>query len=109
MQMEAGKLNKRAAFQLRDGSSQDAYGEQVVTWTDAGSRWIELRPVGPKNNDIAKGFADTVSHTVILRRWDVLRPKHRLTCEDRTFYIDGVVHSSDFRTTTLYVTEQLDA
>lgn len=104
--MKTGKMNKRASFQVRLSGVADAYGEQNTKWSEAGTRWVELRPLSAKSVQFAKGFKDTVSHTIILRQWDDLTTNYRVVIGGRNFYVDGVVQSPDFRMTTLYCTEE---
>lgn len=93
--MPAGKFDKRVAIQTR-GSTEDAGGNVLDSWTTEATRWGSLEDTGGKELYRAQQVDATVDSVVTLRdQYDGLNPEQRLAIDSRTFAIKAVHGKSD--------------
>lgn len=78
-----------------DGSQQNESGAVIGDWVDVASVRANITPVGAREIEIARGFADTAAHRVIIRYRSGVNATQRLKFKDRLLYINGVVNPGE--------------
>jgi SPP1 family predicted phage head-tail adaptor len=86
-----GPLRHRVAIQART-VTQDGYGATVATWATAATVWASVEPLSGREAWQAQSVRPDVTHTVTIRAYDGLTPKHRLLFDGRTLEIESVVN-----------------
>lgn len=66
MGMRSGTLRKRILFQ-KQSSSLDAWGQQVLTWTDVVTVWGSLSPSAGRELMAAQAMALEMPSTIVVR------------------------------------------
>lgn len=90
--MEAGKLRHRITFQTRS-VSQDAYGGQVDTWTDAVTNVAAaIEPLSVRELMVAQAAQNETRLKVSTRYFAGLTPAMRITYGSRIFNILGITN-----------------
>lgn len=64
--MQAGNLRKRATLQQKS-STQDDFGQYVVTWSTVASLWCEVEALSGNERLQAKAFESEVRYRVTVR------------------------------------------
>ena len=78
-----------------DGSQQNESGAVIGDWVDVATIRASITPVGAREIEIARGFADTAAHRVIIRYRAGINTTQRLEFGNRYFYINGVVNPGE--------------
>lgn len=90
MPLNAGKLRQRITFQSR-GSSVDAVGQTVETWSDVATVWAAVEPI--RGREFIEGLQTTgrVSHKFTIRKLASVNSKLRISYDSRIFGIESVI------------------
>ena len=62
----SGELNRRVRLQQRS-TSQDSFGEPVLTWIDLMTVWAAIQPLSGRELELAQKVASEVTHRISLR------------------------------------------
>ena len=86
----AGWLRHRITIQDKS-VARNAYGEEVITWTEVATVWAAVWPIRGREYMEAQQQQADVTHRVMIRyRTDVV-PTMRITWGSRTFMIESVI------------------
>jgi SPP1 family predicted phage head-tail adaptor len=111
--IRAGQLRKRALVQQRS-SALDAFGGQLVTWTDLKTIWCEILELSGRELYLAQTIAAEVTHQVNCRYDPIFAlPKvvatYRLSYKGRIFNVHGCTNEGERdRAITLSASEGLN-
>lgn len=84
MTLRTGELRKRVLLQRRN-SAQDAYGQQVTTWTTILDTWAKIETLTGGQLDRARSIYNHSSHQVVMR-WRALLDDVRQVGSYRVLY-----------------------
>lgn len=87
--MRAGNLNHRVAV-LKPVRVQDATGQEVVSWSEVGQRWANVKTLGGRELMYARQAQSRTTHTVTLRYDPDIDATHKVKLGDRTMNIESV-------------------
>ncbi len=74
---------------------QDSCGDTSSTWATAVTRWASVEPSGGSETEQAGKTISGVTHTVEMRYYAGLTPKHRLLWGTRVLQIEGAVNTEE--------------
>ena len=105
MSIAAGKLNQRVELQSAT-YTQDDRGEPIADWDTYATVWAEIEPLQPRQAEVARSYADSITHTITIRYTDDFLPTHRILQGTRVFAINGVINVKEADTElTIFATE----
>lgn len=87
--MRAGELRERVTIQSAT-ASRDAFGAEVLTWTDTATVWAKVVERGGREPVVADRPVMIVSYEVTLRNTVTVTHKHRLRWRGKTLAVDTV-------------------
>ncbi|MFC6644142.1 phage head closure protein [Granulicella cerasi] len=107
--MNAGSLNRRITIQ-QQSTSQDAYGQQLASWTDALSTWASIRAATGKEIYAASGFVSELSHIITIR-YPAIKVSNamRVLYDNRIFNIQAVSDPDEGKVQTNLLCLEVDA
>jgi len=87
--MNPGKLRHLVSIQ-HQAKSRNEYGEVVQSWSEFVRAWAEIKPI--KSNEYFASFKERVevTHRVVMRYIDGIKPSMRIETKGRTFEIVGI-------------------
>lgn len=89
--MQAGNLRNRIVVQDKS-VTQNAYGEEVITWTAVASVWAAIEPLMGREFMAAQQVQAEVTTRIRLRYISGLAPEMRVLFGGRVFEILSVQH-----------------
>jgi SPP1 family predicted phage head-tail adaptor len=89
--MQAGNLRNRITVQDKN-VTQNAYGEEVITWTTVDEVWAAVEPLMGREFMAAKQVQAEVSTRIRMRFIPGLAPEMRVLFGSRVFEILSVQH-----------------
>lgn len=92
--MRAAKLSKRIEIQ-KQSSEKDEYGELVPGWIAFKNVWAEVRPVTGKSFFSAQQINSEITHQVIIRYTEGVKPSMRIIYKGREFEILYVMNYNE--------------
>lgn len=102
-----GRMNKRITIQHDTGTTNSAYGEKTVTWTDLYTCWASLTPLRGRELYESKQVYPQVDGKLIMRYYDV-KPEYRIKYGSRILKIIAVIqHNEGERVTEIRYTEDV--
>jgi len=90
---DAGRLDRRITLQLKS-TTDNEYGEPIVTWTDVAEVWAEVRPLRGIERVQAAQLVAAVDTIFVIRYRDdlALAPgTHRIRYQNRTYNVEAVL------------------
>lgn len=90
MTISAGELTQRLALQSDAGTTIDAYGQAIRSWTTYATVWASVRPLSGREQEIGAARGTVVSHRVKLRYRSDIVPGHRFLLGSRVIEIVSV-------------------
>lgn len=84
--MNPGRLNKKVKIQNL-ANSKNEYGELEEIWQDLKEVWAEVKPLTGRSFFSAQQINSEITHSVIIRYTENIKPNMRVTYKDRTFDI----------------------
>lgn len=106
--MKVGVLKHRGTF-YSAGVTRSGI-DRVPTWTEEGSRWMEIMPVSGKEGVEHQAVRQSVTHKVTIRHWADVDPSWKIVCRGRVFQIESVLNWSESdKTMILQVKEMMGA
>lgn len=87
--MNPGKLRHLVSIQ-HHAKSRNEYGEVVESWSEFAKAWAEVKPI--KSNEYFAAFKERaeVTHRVVMRYIDGIKPSMRIEAKGRVFEIVGI-------------------
>lgn len=106
--MQAGKLRKRIEIQRR-ASTQDGYGQPLMTWETIASTQAEIEPMNGRELVAAMAVQSEATHTVTIRYRPGITAALRIKYAGRLFNIHSVIDESErHRMLTLLCSEGMN-
>ena len=108
--MRAGNLRKRLNLQRRS-SAQDAFGQQLTTWSTILSTWGKIEPVSGAQLERARSIYNQTSHQVTVRWRQLLSDikvvgSYRISYAGRIFDVGASLNTDERnREVVLYCSE----
>lgn len=87
--MRAGLLRHRVTIK-RKSVTRDAYGAEVITWTDVATVWADIRPLSGREYLDSKQTQAEISHRISMRNRTDVSPAMRVIFGSRTFEIEDL-------------------
>ena len=84
--INAGELNKLVTIQGKT-VAQDSFGEEVVTWTKIADVWASINPVSYRELLEAQQVQSEISHRIVIRYRDGIKPYHQIIYGNSTYEI----------------------
>lgn len=106
--MRAGKLNKRVTVQRNAGTTQDAAGQPVESWTTVATRWATVEQLGGGEPFQGEQHHGRGEWRVTMRYLSGVRPKMRVLYGSRVLDIHTVRDVDERRTTTEILATERD-
>lgn len=94
--VRAGKLRHRVELQA-PAESLNTTGEVIEEWRTERQAWVEIKPLSARELTQNEQVEARTTHTMTMRYWSGLTPKHRVLYRDRVFFITGIVDSMERR------------
>lgn len=94
--MRSGLLRNRVTVQYKVVSA-DAYGQEVITWTDLANAWADIQPLrGREFQEGAQTHAE-VTHRIRMRYQPsvIITPEMRIVYGSRIFYIESIIQPAE--------------
>ena len=91
MGMQAGKLRHKIKIQVGT-ITQNATGEEILTWTDLAVRWASVEPLTGKEAFQEDHLQAEVTHKIFVRKTAGVVPKMRVLFGSRVFDIKSVLN-----------------
>ena len=87
--MNPGRLRHLISIQYRI-KSQNEFGEVVENWMELTKAWAEIKPI--KSNEYFAAFKERaeVTHRVVMRYVEGIKPSMRIEAKGRVFEIVGI-------------------
>ena len=87
--MNPGRLRHLVSIRYRT-KSQNEFGEVVENWMQLTKAWAEIKPI--KANEYFAAFKEQaeVTHRVVMRYIDGIKPSMRIEAKGRLFEIVGI-------------------
>lgn len=94
----AAIAKERVTIQTRVEAA-DAFGGQNVTWSNLGTYWAFVKPIGGRELFAADKLDSRVTHKILIRHLSVLKDtdlasKYRISFDNQIFTIDYVENLS---------------
>jgi SPP1 family predicted phage head-tail adaptor len=103
--MRSGDLHDRIALQSITSETRGTRGESTPTWTTYATAYADIKPLSARQLEVARAYADTVSHSMRIRYRSGVSPTHRAIIGSRVFTFNGVVETVRRSELTIYATE----
>ncbi len=84
------RLRYRITIQ-QQSNAQDAFGEQVRSWTDVATVWAEILPLNGKEMFSAQANQNQVSSKIIIRHRNDITPAMRIKQGNTEYNIEAVL------------------
>lgn len=84
--MRSGKLRHRVTIKEKS-VSQNAFGEEVITWTDVVTLWARISPLRGREYIEARQVQADVTTKIVTRHYPGIGPSMRVVHNGRTFEI----------------------
>jgi SPP1 family predicted phage head-tail adaptor len=94
--MDAGKLDKKVLIQVKT-EGQDTFGEPNTTWATTATTYANINPLVGKEFFSAQQNESQISHDVTIRYRRGVKPKMRISYNDRVFEIHTVIDFEEKR------------
>jgi SPP1 family predicted phage head-tail adaptor len=88
--MRAGRLDKLIALQSRS-TSQDAYGEQLTTWTSVAAVWASIQDMSGREFFAAQAAQNPVQTKITIRYRAGVVPAMRAVYKSDVYNIQAVL------------------
>jgi SPP1 family predicted phage head-tail adaptor len=88
--VRTGALNRRITIQTRS-TSQDSWGQQVTTWTDAISCWAQVEPLEGRELQMAMAINVSISHRITILYRSSVTAAQRVVYQGRILNITAVL------------------
>ena len=89
--MRIGRMRSRVTIQTpSDGSSRDAGGGIVNSWSELDVVWAHIRPLSGREVEMADAQEGVVTHQITIRNRTDVTTAHRILLGSRTFNIKSV-------------------
>jgi SPP1 family predicted phage head-tail adaptor len=85
-------------------TTQNSYGQKVITWQTMGNRWISVIPLTGKELFSAFQVNALLTHTITMRVFPDISPRWRIKHCDRIFNIQSI--ATDLEMLTLMCVEE---
>lgn len=86
--LRAGRLNKRVLIQTKT-STENSFGEEVVTWVDVDTVWAGIEPLSSKEFVESDQQNFELITRIVIRYRSNMDPFIRFIWESRTLYPSG--------------------
>lgn len=94
--IDAGKLRQRITIQQPNDTTQNTFGEVVLTddsnWTTVDTLWAEIETLTGRELYAAQRIAAEATHKVTLRYYPGIIPKQRVLFGTRIFDVNAVLN-----------------
>ena len=88
--MRAGRLRHRVTLQ-RKVVTRDAYGGEVITWTDVATVWAAVEPLRGRELEAAAQAGAELSARIVMRYRSDVVPEWRVAWDGHVYDIEAVV------------------
>lgn len=92
--MRAGQLRNRISIEAR-AIAQDSFGDGKPSWTLVATVWGSLSPMSGQENWQANQVRPDVTHTIRIRHYADLTPRHRLRIGTRIFGVESILDTDN--------------
>lgn len=92
--MRAGRLRHRVVLQSRT-TAQNAYGEQVVSWTNTGTYWAAVEPVTGKERFASGERVHEQDVRVVMRYVGEIDTTQRISFDSKVYDIKAVINKDE--------------
>ena len=89
--MNAGELRHKITIQELQ-RVPDGYGGYTETWNDIAVVWAKIQPLRGNERYQAQQVSSALSHKIILRYLDGVKPQMRVLCGSRIFHVVSVIN-----------------
>jgi len=89
--MNAGELRHKITIQELQ-RTPDGYGGYTETWNDIATVWARIQPLRGDERYQAQQVLSTLSHKIILRYLNGVKPQMRVLYGSRIFHIVSVIN-----------------
>ncbi len=89
--MQAGNLRERVTLQQKT-VTRDAYGAEVITWTDIATVWASVEPLRGREFLEQRRDGHEVTTRITVRYRSGLEPIHRAVHRSTVYDIQAVIH-----------------
>lgn len=106
--IQAGRLRHRITINKPVPGTPDSYGGVQNTWQSVGTFWASIESLSGREFEVAKSYAATVSHRIVMRYAPGILPTYQVIYGTRIFNVNGVLNVEERnRQLTLFCTEQI--
>lgn len=92
--MKIGDLRHRITLQKLE-MVQNAYGEMTETWTDVSTVWASVNPISAREFFQAETVNSEITHKILIRYRENVKPSMRVKFKDRIFFIQSVINFNE--------------
>jgi SPP1 family predicted phage head-tail adaptor len=111
-----GELRHRIVIEQPTLLQPNAIGDVLKPlWKAYATIWSCIQPLSGRELQVAKSFADTVSHRIVIRWYPEIETTYRLDSKGKIFNINAIIHADEKgnfpyqeRWLSIYCTEQAD-
>ena len=103
--MNVGKLKNLVTIEELVKSKDEA-GGRVEEWSEFVKAWCSLRPVSGNEKWYSNERHAEVTHQILTRYIDGLKPTMRIVAKDRIFNIESVINMDEANKTLLIVAKE---
>lgn len=89
--MRSGLLRKRITLQ-RSTSTQDGFGQDVITWGDVGSRWASVEPLAGREFEDGQQNISRVETRFVTRYTTGITSKNRIVFDNVNYEIESIIN-----------------
>ena len=104
--MRAGSLNKKVEFQSLT-KTKNSFKEVVDGWTKFAEAYVSILPLKSSEKFLSKKTSAEVTHKILMRFMDGIKPSMQIVHGSRVFKIDGIINVRE-ENKTLQITASED-
>ncbi|GIW49202.1 MAG: head-tail adaptor protein [Caloramator sp.] len=104
--MKIGDLRHRVTLQKLE-MVQDSYGQPTETWTDVATVWAAVNPISGREFFQTETINSEVTHKILIRYMQGVKPAMRIKFKDRIFNILYVINFEERNETLQLMCKEL--